>query len=246
MPEQPRRGVRFWLKRNKIFFEIFAWIGLGGMSLFVAINAAKIAKYQANLAYGQNLPQIRIKTALARPREPELPDEERLEVYNDGYRLRHFSADKYTILKVTRHEGFQKDELYVPILYYTASYGNGGTTGLLITFGGPKNWEKRIKIYRDLLEKSRGPVIYDTRLLSIVTVTYDDYIGKRHDEYFLVDGQRGIKSLPIELGQKWLQYYEQHRPSHLLDIGSHSTEEIIALFDTASAALRRAPPLPSE
>ena len=240
-----------FLDKNKIFFEVFGWIfvpiALGVMSYVVSCSAIKISRYQAEVAYRQNLPDIRPNVELY-SLESNIPNQELLQIYNDGFRLRNFSVKKIVILHVRRQKGIQIDQLSIPINFYPIRVLTNASTGLLVTLTGHKNHEKWVKFDRDLLALGRPggrpePVIYLASLLRIPAVRYEDYFGNEHNEYFLVRGF-SVNRLPAEQGKEWVQYFEQHRSSFLLDIDSLSVKEIIELFDSAPPALRRAPLLP--
>jgi hypothetical protein len=222
---------RQFLERNKIFFEIFSLVGLGGMAIilsgaavYVSSKQATIAEKQTQLTHIAQSPFIWVRERLLKNEASGMYEEQTLEVSNEGYRLSGFSSDVSVFFAVSTYDSKQgKIVAYVPVNgYYTAEYSTGRPTGLLATWKGFKNNSSFYRIYSEMLDRSRGAAdrTYLVDKLVVVRVSYHDYAGQALTEYYIPSSSGG-RRLPDEEGDRWFKQYRE-----LGELGPEETSKL--------------------
>lgn len=195
-------GLRKWLKRNKIFFEVVVTIALTIMAIYVSNTANQIASYQNELIKNENQPIFVFNMSVDEHKKLNYSENnisESIEIENIGKPAYNFSAKSYIFFDIKlkdRNSGEMKNVIIPITSFYNGGEYRGSPTGYMRTFyhyslkNGIDNYSKRDevveKINYDLYSYSKGEVFADVDLKRYVLINYYDVYGENHDDLYSV------------------------------------------------------------
>ncbi len=201
--------IRAWLKRNKVFFEIFSSSLLGVAAIAVAWASYLVSESQLRVSEIATEPHFYIETTLYRDTESNSYNESELRLFNAGAPVHNISANVKSFIKVNLFkEGVWP--IYVPVVgYYFAQFPNHSPKGLIATFKGHKNNYYASQLHFSALrpEVMKGRPHFEHTFVHVTTVNYQSPFGDRRKLAFL--GRDQVDLLVVE---PILEKYEKFRP----------------------------------
>jgi hypothetical protein len=220
--------TRAWLKRNKIFFEVFSLAILGFMGVVVSIASLQVSRIQTSLQRAQVSPAIVIQDKMAYNEAKGNYADEVVTVENNGYPLSEFSSEIISIFEVTRGASNHPGTAYFPIVYLCCQELTQGPTGRLTMYRQPGNNEDSARLDKELssINAHSAEGQFSFRLINLLTVTYKDALGGRHSRRYLVWPIRGGQEIDESEAQTWLKRYKDGA-AQLRDIAKLKGTELV-------------------
>lgn len=218
--------IRKWLKKNKIFFDTLAVIGIALMSIMlsymsiqISADSNQIAFYETEIMKMQNQPifQFDVNNIY----HDSKYEEEQLIISNKGSPVSGFTSNYIVFLEITYYEnGSFSEFVLIPIYdYYGLIYPSGNLSGEMSNLEGwhkanPKKWnydevKKANELFGDFAYKNNA--IGHINILRFMKVRYTDIFGNTHNETYYIRpfGDRSYK-LTKEDERLICNYYDEY------------------------------------
>ena len=226
--------ARGWLERNKVFFEVFSWIGLGVMAILVSYASLQVSQLQARIRAAQVSPQIRVSTALSYDTQRARNTDLIVNIFNDGFPLSDYESTVRSLYELTRIEGNRKSVAYHPIGYLCCHFLQGTSQGLLAEYRQPDNNEHAFRIEREVrrLNEGQSRVRFDLQLVTIVVISFRDSLGIQRREGFHIRPVFGGRRIGQPEVDEWFRRYQESEML-LKEIDSFNGELLVRAFNDA-------------
>jgi len=217
--------TREFLKRNKIFFEIFSSILLSAMALTVSISSYQTTVRQAENEELLNMPLIKIPSEQFSWKG--VNDSEKLTIENVGGYAYNFTTNKkvFLLCKYSPLNGGTPKQIYLPIndILDTSSPANN-YTGIIEYYYTFCNMDFFHNLYKQSIDIKEAYI--EIYLLKYVTVTYNDFKEQLHEDLFIIDGVR--QGCKIKKDGNIVNLFSKQYPSYR--ISEITMEQILELL----------------
>ena len=180
------KNFRKRLENNKVYFEVFSYLVLGGASIWVSYLSWQTSERQLELYELEKLPIVYIKM------ETE-EDQQVVNIYNQGQPAFNITALPVAVieLKNVKYSTPNGEDPSI-FMYFNDFYESTSATsnidGKIATLPiGKKAWET-INNKKDSLESKKNP---DQKVIlhpyQLVDLKYEDVQGKTHRKLYIID-----------------------------------------------------------
>lgn len=189
------QSIRRWLTDNRIYFEVLAVLSLVTMTVFVIIQAKRIADVQERAARSQGRPAFAVAYRVLSDDAAPGRQRDELLIVNAGGPAPGLSHELATLFKVVMGPpGFPKTA-YIPIRgYYCSAQVTAELAGPPYTYGtcdeAEPNALRAARLSRgfaDLAERNNLAGVAE--IVRFARVSYEDALGDLRSDYFLARPQ---------------------------------------------------------
>lgn len=209
----------------EVIFLVFGTTFVSCQANTIAQQANKIAEIQLDVSKEEMQPNFIIDQAL----EPNTHGIENanavLYIYNTGANFSNLDVDTACIIEMNYIDGnnnLAKQSFSLKDFYWMSRL-TANTEGLLCTMYHEDNWQKYIKLYKD--------VLYDTQIhagyidfFQYVKISYKDIYGEKHTKYYLINEIRQ-QLITEERGEEAFCQYNEN--SNTLYVDTLSLDELL-------------------
>lgn len=206
-----KNNIKEFLKTNKIFIDFISSILLSIMAIFVSINSCQINKRQVENEELLNMPLFKIcKEQFS---WETTNDSEKVTIENVGGYAYNYNFEKRIFLFCQYYplNGKEDKQIYLPIDdMLNSSFTTSNYTGILQYYYSISNIEYFNKLYQQTIGIKNG--FLDIKLLYYIIISYNDFKGHQHKDYFIINGIDGGRKINKDerldylLSLKWPSY----------------------------------------
>jgi hypothetical protein len=190
-------GIRSWLQKNKVFFDVFAALMISGASLVVSYSTLRVSEKTLAVTEVATLPHFALSKKGRVDAASGKAVEETLVLNNHGSPAYNISWDVRTFLMFEDYIQGQTST-YIPVNgYYFAQFPTSAQTGEISSIVGHNNLRNFSLLYEEALKtaiedkpRSRFP-----SLVVVSVITYEDRLGRCSSIYFR--GHKKVEEMEV-------------------------------------------------
>lgn len=210
----------------EVILVVFGTVFVSCQANAIARQANAIAEMQLNISKDENQPNFIITQVLEANSQGSENANSVLYLYNTGATFYNLDVDIACIIELnfidTNNMEMVKHSFSLDD-FYLISEVSRNTQGLLLTKFCEGNWEKFFKLYQDVLHDDRFDSGYIV-LSQYVKISYEDIYGKKHTNYYTVDGIRQ-NLITHEVGEQAFRLYSEN--SNVIHVDTMSIDELL-------------------
>jgi hypothetical protein len=227
--------IRDFLKRNEIFITVLQVFIIGFVGLYLAYGSYRLQKLQSASSEYEHLPHIRVDEGLGYDEETKQYAHDKIEVFNDGFDLSSPEIREACFLEIsysTRDNPQGKVLLPLNGYFAAASYTNA-RRGKLFSLFGINNNSKMANLEREFRRLVQGSgSVPNLELKKYLRSKYTDFVGKAHEDYFIVGSIYGGQPVNPETGSTLFAEHKQAFSDSMLEFDQLSAEQIVQTFES--------------
>ena len=199
--------MRKWFDENKIWFETVTAVLLSIASIIVSVNSVIEMKRQTRIIELEMLPKFTISAHLEKSgRNGDIYDDENVYVTNNGGYFREFKIEYVTVLNINNFSFStlkEKNKDIILINYYSGTAYNAGSIIAPVSIKGYENNLKFNNLLNEYRQRLSEEDIYGKLWINrYVKITYQDFLEKKHTEYYKVELIYGSSLINKVIGEK--------------------------------------------